>query len=215
MATSEFSPFGLAPGAFVYDPATWDADPVRTSGFPPGLLLKEQLNTPLRQASSLATMLANFIAARQAANVLDDGDLVTLLGQFEDAILNLAQTRATNYRLVSPAGLAATRNVYLTPGTWQMVLTCHMTFVDPGNYDFMATQLFSVVGSLVNMNATATARVVRGGGSGFGRSVFPTISANNSMVVPAGGIFAMNINALTSAGFSTCQGSVLALEKIA
>lgn len=215
MATSEFSVFGTGPGAYVYAPATWAANPIRASGFPPGQVLKEQLNTPIRQASSVATMVANFIAAHQASNVLDDGNLSVLLAQFEAAISSYVGGNATHYQLVSPSGGFVTRNVALGPGTWQMVLTTHMTFVDPGNYDFMATQLATVVGSLVSMSANPSFRVVRGGGAGFGRSVFPTISGNAQMTVVSAESFAMTINALTSAGFSTCMGSVLSLEKIA
>lgn len=87
MATSEFSAFGLAPGpSYVMTPAAWAALPARASGFGPGLLPKENINTALRQSSSVATMIANFIAANQASNVLDDGNLVALLAQFTAAI---------------------------------------------------------------------------------------------------------------------------------
>lgn len=214
MATSEFSVFGTAPGAYVLPPATWSSDPVRQSGFPPGLLPKEKLNTPLRQASSIATMLANFTAANQGDDVLDDGDLTTLQQQFQAALLAFTSTQSTHYQLASAAGLTTSRNVVLTPGVWQMVIVSYMNFVDPGNYDFIASQQASVVGALVNMTATASARVVRGGGAGFGRSVFPVLSAVNQMTVVAAETFSMTINNINKAGFATCTGAVLTLDKI-
>lgn len=214
MATSQFSVFGTGSGAYVLPPATWAADPVRQSGFPPGLLPKEKLNTPLRQASSVATMLANFIAANQGANVLDDGDLTTLQQQFQAALLAFTGTQSTHYQLASAAGLTTSRNVVLTPGIWQMVIVSYMNFVDPGNYDFIGSQNASVVGSLVNMSANATARIVRGGGAGFGRSVFPVLSAVNQMTVVASGTFTMTIDNISKAGFATCTGAVLTLDKI-
>jgi len=214
MATSEFSVFGTGPGAYVYAPATWAANPIRNSGFPPGQVLKEQLNTPIRQASSIATMIASFMAAHQGSNVLDDGNLAVLRAQFEAALSSYVSGNSTHYQLVSPTGTLATRTVTLGAGVWQMVLTTHMTFVDPGNYDFMATQQASVVGALVNMSTTPSYRVVRGGGAGFGRSIFPTIRGSAQMTVVTPESFTMTIDALTSAGFSTCMGSVLDLEKI-
>lgn len=215
MATSEFSVFSTAPGAYVLPPATWAADPVRQSGFPPGLLPKEKLNTPLRQASSIATMLANFMAANQGDNVLDDGDLTTLQQQFQAALLAFTSTQSTHYQLASPDGLSASRNVVLTPGTWQMVIVSYMNFVDPGNYDFVGSRIASVVGSLVNMSANATARIVRGGGAGFGRSVFPVLAAVNQMTVVAPETFSMTINNFSPVvGFVTHTGAVLTLDKI-
>jgi hypothetical protein len=92
MATSQFQSFGLAPGAYVLSPAAWAALPARLTGYPPGILAKENLNTAIRQASSISTMIAAFVAAHQADNVLDDGDLVTLQDQFIDAINSLIST---------------------------------------------------------------------------------------------------------------------------
>jgi hypothetical protein len=178
------------------------------------LVTKERLNTPIRQASTIATVLANFVAAHQAANVQDDGDLVTLQEQLEAAIASYTASQASHYQLASVDGTARTRNVNLSAGVWQMVIVSYMNFVDPGNYDFIATQQATVVGSLVNMTATASARVVRGGGAGFGRSVFPVLSAVNQMTVAAADVFSMNIININKAGFATCTGAVLTIEKI-
>lgn len=213
MATSNFSPFGLGVGSFVYAPATWAADPVRESGFPPGLLLKEQLNTPLRQASSVATMIANFTAANQATNVNDDGDLVTLLAQFQAAVASFTGSNSSGYVLGSPTGGLAARTVQLVPGTWQMILQLFLSRSDGGNFDSTATQGASVTGSLVNMNVTASGHMYRVGGSGFGRTVGLTACAMNTMVVAAADSFVMAINAASLAGL-TCEGSILTLERI-
>lgn len=94
MATSEFKPFGLGSGSYVMTPAAWNALPVRASGFPPGILPKENINTALRQSSSIATMISNFMAALQPGNVLDDGNLVTLQAQFVAALQALIGTSA-------------------------------------------------------------------------------------------------------------------------
>jgi hypothetical protein len=214
MATSNFSAFGLGAGAFVYTPAAWAANPVRSSGFPPGLLLKEQLNTPIRQASSIATMVANFIAANQAADVQDNGDLVTLLAQFQSAIASFVGSNASGYTLGSSAGGATNRVVQLVPGTWQMILQLFLYREDGGNFDNTPSQQASVVGSLTNMNATASGRMYRIGSSGHGRVVGVAVTAMNSMVVAASGSFTMSINAVTGLGDIQCRGSILTLERI-
>ncbi len=216
MATSEFTPFGLESGAYVYDPATWEADPTRESGFPPGLVPKEGLNTPIRQSSSITTMIANFIAARQASNVLDDGDLVTLLAQYENAVKNIIQQNATSYRLGSATGSATSRVVNLIPGTWQLILQVSSSFADGSNYDITLTQGASIVGSLNSLSISASGRQYRVGGAGFGRVTGITSYAMNTLVVnqAQSGNFTMAIAAV-SAGGLTCRGSILTLEKIA
>jgi hypothetical protein len=213
MATSQFSPFGLGAGAFVLPPATWANSPVRTSGFPTGLLPKENLNTPIRQASSIATMIANFIAANQAANVLDDGDLAALLDQFGDALAAFTASSATSYTLGSPTGALTSRVVQLVPGTWQMILQTFLSRDDGGNFDTTATQAASVVGSLVNMDVLTSGHMYRTGGSGHGRAVGLTACAMDSMVVSAAGSFTMTISAVADGGL-TCRGSILSLNKI-
>lgn len=86
---SQFTAFGLAPGAgYVETPLAWSLNPIRQSGFGPGKVLKQNLNTPIRQASTIATVLAQFIANNQPADVNDDGDLVTLLAQLQLALSN-------------------------------------------------------------------------------------------------------------------------------
>lgn len=89
MPINQFQSFGLGAGSFVMSPGAWAALPVRSSGFPTGILPKENLNTALRQATSVSAMVAAFIAANQATDVLDDGNLVTLRAQFVAAIQSL------------------------------------------------------------------------------------------------------------------------------
>lgn len=213
MATSQFSVFGTGSGAYVLPPATWAADPVRQSGFPPGLLPKEKLNTPLRQASSIATMLANFIAANQGDDVLDDGDLAALLSQFGTALSAFNSQTATSYSIATANGAAASRNVFLGPGIWQMVLQFSVSKADGGGFDATATQGSSVVGALNSMSANASIHLYRAGGAGFGRNIGFTTLAVNQMTVVAGEVFAMGMAAANLNGL-TSEGSRLTLDKI-
>lgn len=95
MATNEFQPFGLAPGpGYIMSPATWASNLKRQSGYGPGLLLKEELNTAIRQASSIAYAISRFIADNQSNPVNDDGDMATLELQFKTAVSNSLVTQA-------------------------------------------------------------------------------------------------------------------------
>lgn len=83
MSANQFSAFGLAPGpGYIMTPAAWAGSGIRLSGYGPGRLLKENLNTAMRQSSSIATMVAQFIADHQPGDVLDDGNLAALEAQF-------------------------------------------------------------------------------------------------------------------------------------
>lgn len=123
MATSQFQSFGIGGGAFVLSPAAWAAASVRSQGFPSGILPKENLNTALRQATSVSAMIAAFTAAHQAANVLDDGDLTTLQNQFKAALDSLysgiAPGRIVSGQVQSTAFPGTTSfNLSLSQGTW-------------------------------------------------------------------------------------------------
>lgn len=89
MAANQFVPFGLAPGpGYIQAPAVWAGNAVRLTGVPPGIMPKENFNTPMRQASSIATMVAQFIADFQPGDVLDNGNLAALEAQFLAALNN-------------------------------------------------------------------------------------------------------------------------------
>lgn len=123
MPDNQFSPFGLGPGSYVLTPSAYAALAVRTSGFPPGKVLKEDLNTPIRQASSVATMLANFIQHHQPDDVNDDGDLVTLEDQLLAALNSLYGTGIAGLIVTAQADSTSfpgtkTINLHLTPGLW-------------------------------------------------------------------------------------------------
>jgi len=84
-------------------------------------LLKENLNTAMRQSSSISTMIANFIADNQAADVQDDGDLVTLLAQFTAALASgpssgiVVTMSGTSGQIKFPGGIGLTIKFGTTP----------------------------------------------------------------------------------------------------
>ncbi|HEI9784354.1 TPA: tail fiber protein [Serratia marcescens] len=88
MAKNEFLPFGIAANANVIPNADYQALPARSAGFSGGVAKSEQLNTVWRQASVIASVVAQFIADNTGKDVLDDGDLSGLKGALKLALTN-------------------------------------------------------------------------------------------------------------------------------
>lgn len=178
MATSEFSAFGLAPGpGYVMTPAAWSALPARSSGFGPGILPKANINTALRQSSSIATMIANFIAANQSGDVLDDGNLVTLLAQFTAAVAG-----ATPSGIV--VSISGTSGQIKFPGSPGLTLKWGQTPI----YSVDSVQVFNfpALGAVPGPFPTVCLGVLITASSPIGVSSGANYSAGASTYTPAG-----------------------------
>lgn len=74
MAENNFKPFATAAGANVATQAEWEALIALATGFTAGIARSGQINKALRQATVIASVLAQFIADKTETDVLDDGD---------------------------------------------------------------------------------------------------------------------------------------------
>ena len=79
-------PFGTGAGANVMPSASWQTTAARLTGFEAGLAQSIQVNTAVRQAAFVATMIAQFTADYGNANVLDDGNVAAFEANFEAAL---------------------------------------------------------------------------------------------------------------------------------
>lgn len=123
---NDFLPFADAGGANVITQPTYVSLPARTAGFSVGTANSQQLNKVWRQASVIASQIAQFIVDNLAEDVLDDGNTATILDQLKRAIAQGSTVKAIstitasttltitrlNYRLVlnrtaAPAAMAA------------------------------------------------------------------------------------------------------------
>lgn len=86
MAINQILPFGLLPSANVLTPEEYADLSARSSGFKAGVARSKEVNTALRQSAFLAAGLAQFIADRSGADVLDDGDVVALVEKLISAL---------------------------------------------------------------------------------------------------------------------------------
>lgn len=91
MATNNFKAFALDPNANVTSQADWEALPALLSGFTAGKASSAQVNKGIRQATTIAALIGQFIA-NSGADALDNGDVAGLVTKFTNAII-------TNLRL--------------------------------------------------------------------------------------------------------------------
>ncbi|WP_052759910.1 pyocin knob domain-containing protein [Serratia marcescens] len=86
MSKNEYLPFATATNADVMKPDDYQKFPTRGPGFGTGIAKTTQMNTVWRQASVIASVVAQFIANRSGDDVLDDGNLNKLQASLEKAL---------------------------------------------------------------------------------------------------------------------------------
>lgn len=86
MPVNQFLPFATDEDANVMSQTDYDALTARQSGFQLGVASSQELNKVWRQASIISTAIAQFICDNQAEDVLDNGEIPTLVNQLETAI---------------------------------------------------------------------------------------------------------------------------------
>lgn len=89
MPVNNFKPFAIASGANVATQAEWEALIALSTGFTAGIARSGQVNKALRQATVIASAIAQFISDQSDVDVLDDGDMDKLGGQLRSALTSL------------------------------------------------------------------------------------------------------------------------------
>ncbi|MBN3093470.1 tail fiber protein [Pectobacterium brasiliense] len=98
MANNEFKPFATAAGANVTSQSEWENLPALFSGFTSGKASSAQINKAVRQASVIASVVAQFIADTNDSDVLDNGNIVALQ---QSLLLALQKNAASNIPVAS------------------------------------------------------------------------------------------------------------------
>jgi hypothetical protein len=93
MPQNDFVPFATGAGANVYSVATYAAAAARQTGVVGGTADPLLANNSWRQGTVVASMIGQFITSA-GYDALDNGDLTTLLVNFQSAITALAQSGA-------------------------------------------------------------------------------------------------------------------------
>ncbi|EFC2651578.1 phage tail protein [Escherichia coli] len=86
MATNNFKAFALDPNANVTSQADWEALPALLSGFTAGKASSAQINKAIRQATTIAALVGQFIA-NSGADALDNADVNGLVTKFTNALI--------------------------------------------------------------------------------------------------------------------------------
>lgn len=175
MAKNEFLPFGTAANANVIPNADYLALPARSSGFSSGVAKSEQLNTVWRQASVIASVVAQFIADNSGQDVLDDGNVTTLKNSLEQALSAQATGRLLNVRTFTSSGTYTP-----TPGTKSIIAEGVGGGGGAGGAPFTSSGYYTGTGGggaggyfktrITNIPASISVTVGKGGAGGLGGS---------------------------------------------
>jgi len=104
MAVNNFKPFATGNGANVTSQADYEALAALISGFQSGKASSAQINKALRQSTVMASVLAQFISDSAATDVLDDGNLATILANLKAGMTALTPGRLLNVQVLTGSG---------------------------------------------------------------------------------------------------------------
>lgn len=93
MATNNFKAFGIGSGANVTSQADYEGLAALLTGFQSGKASSAQINKALRQSSTMAYVLAQFISDSASVDVLDNGSPATVLANLKAAMKALTPGR--------------------------------------------------------------------------------------------------------------------------
>ncbi|MCW7549347.1 phage tail protein [Photorhabdus sp. APURE] len=83
---NDFKAFSINNNANVVSQKEYEKSQNLQTGFPPEDITTHVLNKALRQSSTIASAVADFIATQSGDDVLDDGDIVKLIAQLNRAL---------------------------------------------------------------------------------------------------------------------------------
>ena len=89
---NQFKPFATGANAIVQTQEEYEKSIALKEGFRKGLARSNEVNKALRQATSIAAVVAGFTADKSEQDILDNGDIDTLQQQFETAIRTVSAT---------------------------------------------------------------------------------------------------------------------------
>gem|GEM_PF-3136287 len=106
MAKNDFKPFATGEEANVLSQEEFEKLEAVDKGFESGIARSEQLNKVWRQASTIASVVASFMADKSGNDVLDNGDTAALQATLLKALLNNSTSQLDNRYLQSGKNLA-------------------------------------------------------------------------------------------------------------
>jgi len=129
MPTNDFLPFGTAVGANVMTQTDYLALTARSNGFSAGTAASAQLNKAWRQASIIASTLAQFIVDQSGQSAVDDGTTTTL----EANLLTAIRAAGRQATILTDTGTANTYTAANTPALTSLPPTGYSQQVNIAN----------------------------------------------------------------------------------
>lgn len=165
MAKNDFKPFAIGANANVTSQSDYEALPALSTGFASGKASSSQVNKAVRQASFIASALAQFVSNKTGQDILDNGDVTSFITKMSAGFSadylrrdnNLSEIASAGSEYQSAARLnlglkgAAILDVGITAGT-----------VAAGN-DSRITGSAQKANNLSDLSNAATARTNLGG----------------------------------------------------
>ena len=104
MAENQYVPFATGDGANTLTYSAYFNQPYVSQGFQPGVASSAAANTALRQVSTVAAGLAQFIADNQTVDVLDDGVPANITSKLTTALKGLQSASSVHYGVATGTG---------------------------------------------------------------------------------------------------------------
>lgn len=191
MAINNFKAFGIGAGANVSSQADYEELTALITGFQSGKASSAQINKALRQSSTMANVLAQFISDSASVDVLDNGMPATILANLKATMTALTLGRLLNVKLIT------TSQVYTpTTGTKKIIIE-------------------AVAGGGGGGGAPVTTSTQSSCGSGGGSGDYvktPLLSAQSlSITIGSGGAGSNGLTSATAGG-DTTVGSIVLLR---
>lgn len=124
MAANNFKPFATAANANVTSQSDYEALAALLSGFQSGKASSSQINKALRQATTIAAVIAQFTADKSTADVLDNGDVATIGSNFALALRAFLANANPNFYTDS----GSANNIIISPSPAATALTDGQSF---------------------------------------------------------------------------------------
>lgn len=104
MATNNFKAFGIGAGANVTSQSDYELLAALLTGFQSGKASSSQINKALRQSSTMAYVLAQYISDSASVDVLDNGNPATILANLKASITKSTPGRLINIQIFAASG---------------------------------------------------------------------------------------------------------------
>ncbi|WP_387690154.1 tail fiber protein [Photorhabdus sp. RM71S] len=108
---NDFKAFSISNNANVVSQEKYEENQSLQVGFPPENISTHVLNKALRQSSTIASVVANFIATQSGDDVLDDGDLAKLTAQLNQALKQKVTTEIPSASLTQKGVVQLTNEI--------------------------------------------------------------------------------------------------------